>query len=179
MMRIKTRICIGVAGFAALMLSVAGPINAQEDEAAGVPVERPATNAAAVLEDLPAVESGAVAVDIRGGRAVLRGNVSTLLASEQIEAAMRTLDGILYIENDIRIYAGNRRDLDIRKDIENQLFSHPSTELFEVDVDVQRGRAILRGTVDSMEEARAAARIVKSVPGVTEFVNKLVIEVER
>jgi osmotically-inducible protein OsmY len=61
------------------------------------------------LSAFPAIESGQVNVAILSGKAILSGNVSTLLAKEQIAAAVAGMEGIHFVQNDIRIFAGNRR----------------------------------------------------------------------
>lgn len=123
----------------------------------------------------PAIESGAVTVTIRQGTVTLSGNVSTLLAREEMEAAFRSMAGVDFVQNEVRIDAGGRRDLAIRKDIESGLFFNPETRSFEVDVEVENGLANLRGVVESREEFQAAERVAKSVPGVKAVNNALVI----
>lgn len=153
----------------ALVLAALTIANAQEP---------PDSKAAIDVPDIRALETGAVSLSVESGTARLSGTVPTLLAKEQIEEAVSRIDGIVYVYNDIRVYAGNRRDLNIRTDIEKALFANPLTESWEVTVSVEEGEATLEGVLESGKEMQAALRLTKSVPGVKRIKNKLVVEVE-
>jgi len=128
------------------------------------------------LSKFPAIESGKVDVSIHSGRAVLSGNVSTLLAKEQIASAVGGLDGVYFVRNRIRVFAGNRRDIEIRKDIQKGLVFNPVTEEFELSVEVHDGHVTLTGVVDSRKEADAAEKVAKSTPGARSVANELIIQ---
>ena len=158
---------------------------AQYGESSGLPEDPPAEPAAKEpaatttnLAAIPAIESGKVSVSIENGRARLTGTVRTLLTRTQIESAVRGMDGVFYVENDIRIERDPkyRRDLDIETEIKQSLVSNPVTQSFDVSIKVQKGRARLWGTVESREEMETVLRLAMSVPGLLAIDNDLVVE---
>lgn len=52
----------------------------------------------------------------------------------------------------------------------------PTVDVAHLDVSVEGGSVILRGSVDDPEESRAMENIVKNIPGVTEVINELDVE---
>lgn len=69
-------------------------------------------------------------------------------------------------------------DETLEKEIREAWIHDPVTDLYEIDVTVEDGVALLTGEVDSFQEAHLAQKVASAVAGVREIQNRIVISYE-
>lgn len=115
----------------------------------------------------------AVQVQVQNGEATLSGQLGTLLARDRAVSLANAVRGVTGVYNRIRVAPPARPDAAIRNDLREALENHPVTEDNDIDLQLQRGVATLRGTVQSWQERQTAADTAKSIRGVREVRNEL------
>ncbi len=123
----------------------------------------------------PLVPDG-VNVAVDGGVANLTGSVPTLLAKDQATAIALSTRGIISVVNRLEVTAVERPDIELVADVLAALKGEPATEPLEVVAEVRKGRIVLRGTVNSLAEARLAERAARSVRGVRSLESEIRID---
>ncbi len=142
-------------------------------------------NALEALARDPYIESYEIAVDVQNGVADLYGTVDNYFEKSQADDIVSKIEGVLYVDNNLLVshdddsyfydpyvddwylydfdwynyqplYSAGKSDFRIEMDINDELFWSPFVDADEVDVEVNDGKAILTGTVDTWLEYDAA-----------------------
>jgi len=127
------------------------------------------------LEKAGLLASGDVQVEVSGNTATLRGVVMTLEARRNAERAARKETKT--VNNLIRVFPDARRDADILKDARNAVLRYPYYSVFDsVDLGVEDGVAMLRGSVrDEMRRRDIEAEVART-PGLRELKNEIKVQ---
>jgi osmotically-inducible protein OsmY len=113
----------------------------------------------AALERDPLVERFGVGVSAYHGVVSLRGSVDTFAEKERAETVASGVKGVVEVHNDLQV-AGKlalRSDLQVERDIQDELYWSPFVDSDQVHVSVQNGVATLTGTVDTWTDRSWAA----------------------
>ena len=139
----------------------------------------------AFLRD-PYLESYEITVDVRNGVAKLYGTVDTYFEKSQADDVASRVNGVIMVDNNLVVQMKDKpytydpyvdnwysydynsyyrsppypfgNDLQIKKDIENELFWSPFVDADDVNIMVDEGVVTLTGSVDSWSEYHAAAK---------------------
>jgi osmotically-inducible protein OsmY len=133
--------------------------------------------AAAALNALKwdaAIPDGAVQVTVSKGWVTLRGEVEYAFQKRDAEHAVEHLTGVKGVTNLITIKP-RVSPADLKQRIEQALVRNAETDAKNITVETQGSKVILRGTVRSYAEKKAAEDTAWSAPGVTEVDNHIVI----
>jgi osmotically-inducible protein OsmY len=121
--------------------------------------------------DIPASK---LDVTVSQGWVTLKGEVDYAFQKQAAEQAIRHLSGITGVTNLIRIKS-QVLPTDLKASIEKALIRNAETDAQHITVDVEGSKVILRGTVHSYAERKAAEKAAWSAPGITEVENKITI----
>lgn len=126
----------------------------------------------------PGVSGYLVDVETDNGIVTLSGSTTNLLAKRRAARLAETVKGVRSVVNRIEVKSLGRPDNEVRSDVVDALAANPATESWEVEVTATDGVVKLTGSVDSWYEKQLAAKIARSVRGVTEIDNQLALEYE-
>jgi osmotically-inducible protein OsmY len=115
-----------------------------------------------------------LAVTVSQGWVTLKGEVDYAFQKQEAEHAIRHLAGIIGVTNLIRVRS-QVLPTDLKANIEKALIRNAETDAQNIKVEVQGSKVILRGTVHSYAERKAAEEAAWSAPGVTEVENEIII----
>lgn len=106
----------------------------------------------------PYVDSSRIGVNVAGNVAYLSGEAASFFERARAEDLASRVRGVVDVRNVLRVEAlvQVKPDVEIREEIESELFWSPFVDADQVDVEVVAGRATLTGEVDSFAERRAA-----------------------
>lgn len=133
--------------------------------------------AAAVVNALrwdTAIPAGKIEVTVSQGWVTLRGKVDYAFQKMDAERAIRHLSGIKGITNLITVRPSVLPS-DLKQKIEQALVRNAETDASNIRVEVEGSKVILRGSVRSYAEWKAAAETARSAPGVTDVENHILI----
>jgi osmotically-inducible protein OsmY len=133
--------------------------------------------AAAVVNALKwdtGIPAGKIDVTVSQGWVTLRGEVDYAFQKTDAERAIRHLSGIRGITNLITVRPSVLPS-DLKQKIEQALVRNAETDAHNIQVEVEGSKVILRGTVRSYAEWKAAAESARSAPGVTDVENHILI----
>lgn len=133
--------------------------------------------AAAVLNDLKwdaGIPAGKLKVTVSQGWVTLKGEVEYGFLKKDAERAIRYIAGIKGITNLITVKPSVSPE-DLKQKIEKGLIRNAETDAKHITVDVMGNRVILRGTVRSYAEKKAAEEASWSAPSVSEVDNQIVV----
>jgi len=128
------------------------------------------------LEWDTSVPPGKVQVTVSKGWVTLRGEVEWQYQRQAAESAVRRLTGVKGVTNLI-IVKPSTTPSELKKKIEDALIRNAQLDAKNITVEVQGGKAILRGTVRAWVEKEEAERVAWSAPGITEVDNRITLEV--
>ena len=100
------------------------------------------------------------------GDVTLTGAVRTLAEREEAERVARRVDGVRFLTNQIEIEAPAIAPQALRSAIQGALQRHVARETERISIDIQGDTVVLRGTVGSWLERRAALGAAKGTLGV-------------
>jgi osmotically-inducible protein OsmY len=120
------------------------------------------------------IPAGKLDVTVSQGWVTLKGEVAYAFQKMDAERAIRHLSGIRGISNLIVVKAPVT-PTELKASIEKALVRNAETDASRITVEVEGSRVILRGTVRSYAEWKAAEETARSAPGVTEVENKITI----
>lgn len=133
--------------------------------------------AAAALNALKwdtAIPDGSVQVTVSKGWITLKGEVEYSFQKRDAERAVEHLTGTKGVTNLITIKP-RVSPTDLKQKIEQALLRNAETDARHITVETQGSKVILRGTVRSYAEKKAAERAAWAAPGVSEVDNQIVI----
>jgi osmotically-inducible protein OsmY len=128
------------------------------------------------LEWDAAIPSEKVKVTVSKGWVTLRGEVEWQFQRQDAERVVRRLTGVKGVTNLITVKP-RVTAVDLKRKIEDALVRDARLDAERITVEVDGGKAILRGTVRSWAEKEEAERVAWSAPGITEVENRIVLEV--
>jgi len=133
--------------------------------------------AKAVLDALKwdaAVPTDKIDVTVSHGWVTLKGEVEFGFEKRDAERAVQRLSGVKGVTNLITVRP-HPLPTDLKQNIEKALIRNAETDAQRITVEVQGSKVILRGTVRSYAEKKAAEDTAWSAPGVTEVENRIVV----
>lgn len=135
----------------------------------------------AVLEEIdddPAVHAWEIGVTAEDGVVTLTGTVESLGMKVAAERAVKRVEGVRSVANDLRVRAGNERtDTDIARDAVHRLRNNVSIPV-TVKAVVRDGYITLDGTVSWLHQRAAAEIAVKYLAGVKGVSNDIVVGIQ-
>jgi osmotically-inducible protein OsmY len=127
------------------------------------------------LEKAGLLGSADLQVEVSGNTATLRGVVMTLEARRNAERAARK--EVKTVNNLIRVFPDARHDADILKDARNAVLRYPYYSVFDsVELGVEDGVAVLRGSVRNDTRRDDIERVVAGVPGLRDVKNEIKVQ---
>lgn len=132
----------------------------------------------------PTAKAYQINVDTIDGVVQLNGFVDTQDGKQAAERIARGVDGVKRVDNNLEIKEGSRSTAEAVDDnvltakVKSALAADPSTKAYQIDVNVNQGRVQLGGYVDSSESKSNATRVARSVEGVRDVSNDLVVKSE-
>jgi osmotically-inducible protein OsmY len=127
------------------------------------------------LEKAGLLQSADLKVEVSGNTATLRGVVMTLEARRDAERAAHK--EAKTVNNLIRVFPDARRDADILKDARNAVLRYPYYSVFDsVDLGVEDGVALLRGSVRNETHRDDIEAAVARVPGLRDVKNEIKVQ---
>ena len=135
----------------------------------------------AVLEEIdddPAVHAWEIGVTAEDGVVTLTGTVESLAMKVAAERAVKRVEGVRSVANDLRVRARNERtDTDIARDAVHRLRNNVSIPV-TVKAVVRDGYITLDGTVSWLHQRAAAEIAVKYLAGVKGVSNDIVVGIQ-
>jgi osmotically-inducible protein OsmY len=129
------------------------------------------------LQRDPAVDVSSVEVSTTDGIVELSGEVDNLLAKERAARIAEAVKGVRAVVNRLQVKPPSRpADAELAKDIEQALLADSSTDSYAVDARVDNGVVTLTGSVDSHQQRRHTAIVVKQVRGVIDVDNRIRVD---
>jgi len=135
--------------------------------------------AAAVLNALKwdaAIPTGKIDVTVSKGWVTLKGEVEFAFQKRDAERAVHRLTGVKGVTNLITV-TSHVSPSELKQQIEKALVRNAQTDASHITVEMQGSKAILRGTVRSYAEKKAAEDTAWSAPGVTDVDNRITISI--
>lgn len=119
------------------------------------------------------------------GTVVLRGYVTRPTTKSDAEARIKDIEGVRNVVNEIQVLPLSPQDDRLRIALYRQiynwdspLFRYATQAIPSIHIIVDHGRATLKGVVDSKADAQLAYMRARSVPGLFDVKNELVVESE-
>jgi osmotically-inducible protein OsmY len=103
---------------------------------------------------------------VSDGWVILEGSVNTLRERDDVERAVRHLEGVAGIVNSIVVTPQEANPEELRVDIEDALERRAEREGERIYVEVKDGTVELRGRIHSWQEKRAVLGSISHAPGV-------------
>jgi osmotically-inducible protein OsmY len=135
--------------------------------------------AAAVLNALKwdaAIPTGKIDVTVSKGWVTLKGEVEFAFQKRDAERAVQRLTGVKGVTNLITV-TSHVSPSELKQQIEKALVRNAQTDASHITVEMQGTKVILRGTVRSFAEKKAAEDTAWSAPGVTDVDNRITISI--
>jgi osmotically-inducible protein OsmY len=133
--------------------------------------------AAAVLNALrwdAAIPSGKIDVTVSKGWVTLKGEVDFGFQKRDAERAVQRLTGVKGVTNLLTV-TSRVSPSELKQQIEKALIRNAQTDASRITVEMEGSKVILRGTVRSFAEKKAAEDTAWSAPGVSEVDNRITI----
>jgi osmotically-inducible protein OsmY len=113
-------------------------------------------------------------ITVSHGWVTLKGEVDYHFQKREAEHAIERLSGVRGVTNLLTVKP-QPAPQDLKLQIEKALVRNAETDASRITVDVQGSKVILRGTVSSYAEKKAAEDTAWSAPGVTEVDNRIIV----
>jgi osmotically-inducible protein OsmY len=133
--------------------------------------------AAAVLNALrwdAAIPAGKVDVTVSQGWVTLKGEVDHYFQKRDAEPAIERISGVRGVSNLLTVKP-QPVPQDLKSQIQKALVRNAQTDASQITVEVQGSEVVLRGTVSSYAEKKAADETACSASGVTEVHNRMIV----
>jgi osmotically-inducible protein OsmY len=108
------------------------------------------------------------------GWVTLKGEVEYYFQKREAEQAVERLSGVRGVTNLLTVKP-QPLPQDLKSQIERALVRNAETDASRITVEVQGGKVILRGTVSSYAEKKAAEETAWSAPAVTDVDNRIIV----
>ena len=128
------------------------------------------------LDTDPAVSANLIDVATFDGIVTLDGKVPNLLSKGRAARVAESIKGVRSVVNTLQVMPQIRTDRQIRRDIEVALLADPAADSYEISVAVNDGIATLTGTVESRAEKQLADRVAKTVRGLKQLNNDIMVK---
>jgi osmotically-inducible protein OsmY len=122
------------------------------------------------------IPPGHVALTVSKGWVTLKGEVEWQYQKQEAERVVRRLMGVKGVSNLITVRP-RATPGDLRKKIEDAIVRSAKLDAERITVDIDRSKAILKGTVRSWAEREEAERAAWSAPGILSVDNRITIAV--
>lgn len=116
-----------------------------------------------------------VGLDVCDGKVTLAGHVSSASQRVEAERAVSRVVGVRGVDNRIAVDPTTRELGEVREAIDDALRRRAEHRSRKIDVIVDDGAIILRGTVESLDQKRAVREAVAHAPGVLAVCDELAI----
>jgi osmotically-inducible protein OsmY len=134
------------------------------------------TYSRSVIRWNPDLKKESIDVRVDNGKVILEGTVNAVWKKIKAEDIVSNVDGVLSIINKIAVIpTGDLIDENIAKDIIAAIDRNVSLDVEDVNVEVERGRVTLTGTVPSLIAHRAAYEAAVYTYGVVGVDNSLLV----
>jgi osmotically-inducible protein OsmY len=120
------------------------------------------------------VPTNRVRVRVQDGSITLTGELDGAYQLEAAEGAVRHLQGVVWISNQITIKPPVE-PVDVKVKIESAFRRNALLDSRVIGVHIEGGKVILRGSVHSWAESEEAQRVAWAVPGVSEVENHILV----
>jgi osmotically-inducible protein OsmY len=133
--------------------------------------------AAAVLGALrwdAAIPAGKVDVTVSQGWVTLKGEVDHYFQKRDAEPAIERISGVRGVSNLLTVKP-QPAPQDLKSQIQKALVRNAQTDASRITVELQGSEVILRGTVSSYAEKKAAEETASSASGITEVHNRMIV----
>ncbi len=120
-----------------------------------------------------------VRVDTQNGVLTLRGKVDSDAEKRAAEEAVRNVEGVTSVQNDLQIVpaaerkAVNAEDKDLKSAVQKRMKQEARLKGSDIEVQVDRGVVTLIGEVKDIGARARASEIASAVPGVRSVKNEL------
>jgi len=121
-----------------------------------------------------AIPADKLEVTVSQGWVTLKGEVEYGFQKRLAERVVERLSGVKGVTNLITVKP-HVMPTDLKQSIERALVHNAEIDARNITVEVEGSKVILRGTVRSYAEKKAAAETAWSAPGVTEVENRIVV----
>jgi osmotically-inducible protein OsmY len=125
------------------------------------------------------VDVSKIFVEVAGGTVKLTGSVPSYRMREIAGMDVLDVKGVMYIENDLKVQYGSifvpPSDEQIGLSIEKMLSWDPDIDSDGIEITVNAGNVILRGSVDAIWKKLKAEEMTSNLNGVLNVVNKLAV----
>ena len=134
-----------------------------------------AERAVKILQWDVAIPHGVIQVKVEHGIVTLLGMVEWAFQRDEAADDVRKLSGVKGVVNAITVRP-KLHAADVQKTLRAALERHADLEASHIKVEVDEGRVLLSGRVDSWNEREAAERAAWSIPGVTAVEDRIAID---
>jgi len=123
-----------------------------------------------------------LAYKVNGGTVTLLGQVRNAILKDSAEQAVKRVEGVEKVDNQIQILPPSPNDDRIRREVaraifnDNSLFRYSMGAVPPIHIVVDRGHVALEGVVDNQADKNLAGIRANGVPGVFGVQNNLKVE---
>jgi hyperosmotically inducible protein len=123
-----------------------------------------------------------IAYKVQGGTVTLLGSVVRPSLKSDAENAVKHIEGVDRVDNQIDVLPPSSQDDAIRIALFRAIYQYPSLQKYEMGVQkpiriiVKNGRVTLEGVVDSQADKDLVGIRAKSVPGTFQVTNNLQVQ---
>ena len=124
----------------------------------------------------PAIDAADIGVAVDDGVVTLTGTVTSYAQKIMAEHAVRDLDGVRAVANDLTVRTATTvTDKDIAESVATMIESNVLLDKEDVDITVRSGIVTLSGQVNWDYQRRSAERSVENLRGVITVVNNIMV----
>lgn len=177
----RMKLLLGLASFLSLLLAI--PASAQRDQASPKAQDRITKEVRHELLMLPYFGVfDNIAYKVDGGTVTLMGDVVRPSLKSDAENAVKHIEGVDRVDNQIEVLPPSPTDDRIRMALFRAIYQYPALQKYELGVQkpiriiVKNGHVRLEGVVDSQADKDMVTMRAKSVPGTFSVDNNLQVQ---